>query len=64
MSLADTITGFYVPKVHLGFEVHHSGGLWNNFDPLGIFNVHRKLDTQAFSFFAFISKCPVVELQQ
>lgn len=38
-------------KLHLGHEACHNGGLRINSDHMGIFKVHRNLDTQPF--FAF-----------
>lgn len=38
--------------LNLCYEARHSGELWIHFDHLGLFNVHRNLDTEEFQFFA------------
>lgn len=45
---------FKKKKQHLGHEAQHSGGLRTNLDNLGLFNVHRNLDTTAPSYFAYL----------
>lgn len=42
---------FYAPKLYLGYEAHHSGGLRINLDLLGIVNLHRNLQIRPFSLF-------------
>lgn len=42
----------YTPKLHLGYEACHSGGLQVNFHHVGIFTMHRNLNTREFSLLA------------
>lgn len=48
---------FNAPKLHLGYEGHHSAGLSISFDLLETFITHAKnLHTQVFSLFASTGK--------
>lgn len=50
--------GFYVPKLHLGYEAHCSGGLQINLDHLGIFEVRQNLVNKDIFIFPFFFQPP------